>query len=256
MKGNPEGEQLCPACAVQTPRCAACHCAIYASYFEDPVSGAIYCEACQNRGPRCGVCGCAAGVGARLLHDGRHICASCDSTAVYEPGRAEELYRHVIQLAEQTLGLRVNLLPLLLLVDRGQMLSALRQAGLVEIDHPDLVFGLYIRRGRRRVIYAESGLPQIMLIQVLAHEHAHAWQGENCPLLHDLLPYEGFAEWVAYKTLMAMRAVKKAALMEARGDLYGQGLRMLLDIERTRGPAGVICICRQAFVRRPTGNRT
>jgi len=133
----------------------------------------------------------------------------------------------------------LNIRPVLLLVDRHQMLSVLEQVKTEYTDRPDLVFGLFARQGRKRAIYVETGLPQIMMIQVIAHEYAHAWQGENCPLLRDPLMREGFAEWAAYHVLEALGAVKKAALMEQRADLYGQGLRFMLALEGQGGAAGV-----------------
>ena len=60
----------------------------------------------------------------------------------------------------------------------------------------------------------------------------------------DPLRREGFAEWVAYHTLLALGSVKKAALMLQRGDIYGQGLRLLLDIEQRQGAAAVFQVCR------------
>jgi hypothetical protein len=95
-------------------------------------------------------------------------------------------------------------------------------------------------------MYVLSGLPQILLIQTVAHEWAHAWQGENCPLLKDPLVREGFAEWAAYKTLQAMGATKKMALMEEQNGLYGEGLRRMLELERHGGMDGVLTFCRRA----------
>ena len=95
------------------------------------------------------------------------------------------------------------------------------------------------------MMYLLSGLPQILLIQVAAHEWAHAWQGENCPLLRDPLVREGFAEWVAYRTLQTLGAVKKRALMERQNGLYGDGLRRMLALERQAGAAGVLDFCRR-----------
>lgn len=108
------------------------------------------------------------------------------------------------------------------------------------------VVGLFARKGRKRVMYLLSGMPQIVLIQVTAHEWAHAWQGENCPLLRDPLVREGFAEWVAYKTLQSMGAVKKVALMERQDSVYGAGLRKMLALEQQDGADGVLDFCRRS----------
>ena len=100
--------------------------------------------------------------------------------------------------------------------------------------------------GRKRVIYMQEFLPRILLIQIAAHEFAHAWQGESAPLLRDPLLREGFAEWVAYHALTRLDAPKKAAQMLQRRDDYGEGLRRLLDVERRQGIAGVLQFCRTA----------
>ncbi len=149
-------------------------------------------------------------------------------------------------ILEKQVGLSLSLRPALVIVDREQMQEILAQAQPERRGPPEMIFGLFVRRGRRRAIYVESGLPQILLIQVIAHEYAHAWQGENCPLLRDPLVREGFAEWAAHRTLRALGAVKKAALMEQRADLYGQGLKMMLAAEREGGAAGVLELCRMA----------
>ena len=96
------------------------------------------------------------------------------------------------------------------------------------------------------MMYLLSGLPQILFIQVAAHEWAHAWEGENCPLLRDSLVREGFAEWVAHRTLRALGAVKKVALMEQQEGMYGEGLRKMLVLERHGGAGGVLDFCRRA----------
>jgi hypothetical protein len=193
------------------------------------------------------------GRGGYPLHDGRFICAQCHATAVYDAGQAATLYERVVAIMEQQLGLRLNILPALRVIDRNEMVALLEQTEVEEASSrgsargagkPDRVFGLFYRRGHKRVIYVEAGLPQILMIQVMGHEYAHAWQGENCPLLRDPLVREGFAEWAAYRVLMALGAVKKAALMEQRVDLYGQGLRLMLALERQGGAAAVFQACR------------
>ncbi len=239
---SPDG--LCPACAVRVPRCVACGQLIRGPYVRNESNGAQYCETCFNHRPRCGVCGGAVGQGGYQLHDGRFICAQCHETAVYDAGKASNLYARVVGVVEQQLGLRLSIPPALSVVDHHHMLTLLEQMETNGPDKPDRVFGLFFRKGRKRTIYIEYGLPQILMIEVMAHEYAHAWQGENCPLLRDPLVREGFAEWAAYRVLTALGAVKKAALMERRMDLYGQGLQLMLALERQEGSAAVFEACR------------
>ena len=239
-------DSLCPTCDAQVPRCAACGQRVQGHYVRNESNGAYYCETCFNHQPRCGVCGGAVGQGGYQLHDGRFICVQCHETAVYDVGKANDLYKQVSEIMDQQMEMRLNLLPVLGLVDRNQMLALLEQTEIDGADDPDRVFGLFFRRGRKRAIYVEYGLPQILMIQVMAHEYAHAWQGENCPLLRDSFVREGFSEWAAYRALMALGAVKKVALLEQRADLYGQGLRFMLALERQGGTAAVFQACRNS----------
>lgn len=236
-------EGLCPHCLAAALVCASCGKRIDGPYYRNGHEGAVYCETCFQGQPHCDVCGGVAGPGSQSLHDGRRICAECHATAIYDSARAGEQYGRVVEVMARTLGLQLSVPPTLNLVDRGQMLALLAQTRGDDADRPELVFGLFVRRGRRRAIYLEFGLPQILMIQVLAHELAHAWQGENCPLLRDPLFREGFAEWVACRVLLALGAVKKAALMQQRSDLYGQGLQLMLAVERQAGTAGVLHAC-------------
>jgi hypothetical protein len=103
--------------------------------------------------------------------------------------------------------------------------------------------GLYARRGMRRGIYIQTGLPRLLFLQVAAHEYAHVWQGENCPTLPAGLTYEGFAEWVAYQVLGFYSYRRGQERMLRRQDLYGQGLRWALVEEANRGVQGLLAAC-------------
>jgi len=205
-----------------------------------------FCETCYQSRPHCDTCGVPVGDLAWVLADGRHICDRCHQTAIYQPERAQELYQQTVQIIQRQLGLTLNVPTEFKLVDRNRLQELVAyqdpQGGDGTSDM-DKTLGLYVRRGRRRGMYVEYGLPQILLVQVIAHEYAHAWQGENCPLLRDPLIREGFAEWVAYKVLGTLGASKKMAIMEARPGLYGDGLRRLLELERAGGVVGVLADC-------------
>jgi hypothetical protein len=112
-------------------------------------------------------------------------------------------------VVQEILGLSLNVPTGLALVDRTQLAKVIQgQQGAghskneadTELDaHRTL--GLYVRKGMRRALYIQAGLPRLLFLQVAAHEFAHAWQGENCPLLKTTLYHEGFAEWVAYRVI-------------------------------------------------------
>lgn len=223
--------------------CASCGAPISGRYLQLDGRREIYCETCFRDRPRCDVCGAPVGRGGQQIADGRHICGVCHQTAVYDHDKAKSLFDRAVSIIQGELGLALNVPTSFALVDRTQLQAAVAQAGLSEEASTNRTFGLFVREGRKRVIYAQCGLPQILMLQVMAHEYAHAWQGENCPLLRNALVREGFAEWLAYKVLSAMGATKKMALMTQRDDVYGQGLRALLAVEQREGVLGVLRRC-------------
>ena len=233
---------LCLSCAANVPICAACDQSIIGHAVYNCTNDAHYCEHCFEHLPHCAACG-GAGHNGYQRHDGRFICAQCHETAVYDLATANNLYRRVMAVMSYHLGMRLKLRPALILVDRNQMLEILKQTSGQQMDKPEQVFGMFVQRHNKRGIYVQSDLPQILTIEVMAHEHAHAWQAENCPWLRDTLVIEGFAEWAAYRVLTILGAGKKAALMEERTDIYGQGLQLMLALERQGGAAAVFEAC-------------
>ncbi len=214
---------------------------------ENGAAGAtlVLCRACHETAPRCDVCGLPMSAPAASLPDGRLFCARCHQTAVYDPAQARALFAQVTAVVVDQLALTLNVGTDFTLVDQQHLQRLIAEADLAP-DDPRRVIGLFVRQGRKRVMYVLSGLPRILFVQTVAHEWAHAWQGENCPLLEDALVREGLAEWVAYKTLQALGAVKKAAQMAQREGLYGEGLRHMLRLEQEQGAAAVLAFCRRS----------
>lgn len=206
----------------------------------------VVCRRCQETAPRCDVCGVPMGGNHVHLPDGRRTCAHCHQTAVYDPSHAQTLFERVARVVAGQLGLGLNVGADFTLVDHQHLQRLAEKTSFDLHADPGRVVGLFIRKGRRRVMYVLSGLPQMLFIQTVAHEWAHAWQGENCPLLKDSLVREGFAEWAAYKTLQSMGAVKKMALMKRQNGLYGKGLRRMLELEQRDGVNEVLAFCRRA----------
>jgi hypothetical protein len=206
----------------------------------------VVCHQCHQKAPRCDACGLPMGENHIRLPDGRRTCPRCHQTAIYDPAQAQALFERVARVVTEQLGLGLNVGTDFGLVDHRHLQRLAEEASSPLHDDADKVIGLFVRKGRRRTMALLSGLPQALLIQTVAHEWAHAWQGENCPLLQDPFIREGFAEWVAYKTLQAMGAVKKMELMERQDGLYGQALRKMLALERRVGASGVIDSCRRA----------
>ncbi len=236
-------DDLCLTCAREVPNCAACDKLISGRAVYNRTNEMHYCEHCFEFLPHCTACGGAVGQHGHKLADGRFICGQCHETAVYEFATANNLYRRVVAMMSYNLSMRLKSYPALILVDRNQMLQLLKQVSMQKTDKPEQVFGMFVQRHQQREIYIQSGLPQILTIEVMAHEYAHAWQAEYCPWLQDALTIEGFAEWAAYRVLTLLAASKKAALMEERADIYGQGLRRMLALEHEGGTAAVFHAC-------------
>jgi len=121
-----------------------------------------------------------------------------------------------------------------------QELARIRAAGLLVDAADEKTLGLYQRQGRLRAIYVLYGLPKLLFRTVVAHEYAHAWQGESCPLLEDDRLREGFAEWVAYRHLLYLGCSKEAQRMLTSAHPYRPMLEEVLAIDARVGPSGVV----------------
>ncbi len=231
---------ICRECLREGLKCRSCGKHIVGEFLLVNGNDGPYCAACYRRYARCEICGAPAGDDAVTLGDGRIVCARCHSSAITDPREGNELFEQVIDQLGSTLDLRLNIRPHLALVDRARLIELSRAAAQENGHAAEHVMGLFVRHGRRRFIYVQEHLPRILFIQIVAHEFAHAWQGEQAPLVEDALRREGFAEWVAYHMLDALGAQKKAAQMLQRADVYGDGLRYWLAIETQHGIASVL----------------
>lgn len=235
---------ICHDCLREGLRCRYCGARIRGEYVLLNGNDGPYCAKCMRTRAQCDLCGAPAGDGAVTFADGRVVCERCRQTAITDPREANALFERVVDLLGNTLGLRLNVRPQLALVDHARLVELARNAAAENGHDSEKALGLFVRAGRKRFIYLQEYLPRILLIQVAAHELAHAWQGENCPLLRDAMLREGFAEWVAYHALLRLDAQKKVAQMLQRRDDYGDGLRRLLEVEKQQGVAAVLQSCR------------
>jgi len=260
------GDGLCTTCrnlndlSLSKRLCLACGRAITSRYYEFDGVGP-YCRDCFRKRPPCDVCGAPLTDEKWQLSDGRITCAHCHSTAIYSPQDATLLYEEMKTIVAQRLGLKLNVPTGLALVDRNQLREVIRRQANPsnnvsretqeqdiqgELD-PQRTLGIYARRGMRRGIYVQTGLPRMLFLQVATHEYAHAWHGENCPTLRDTLVHEGFAEWMAYHVMGYFLYTKGQERMLARNDIYGHGLKWALELDSRLGESGVIEACRRSI---------
>jgi hypothetical protein len=160
---------------------------------------------------------------------------------------AGRLYEESKAVIARTLGLQLNIATALVLVDRDQLNEIiLKQSGGSLGLNLDKTMGIYTRRGMRRGIYVQTGLPRHLFLQVASHEFAHAWQGENCPLLRDACFREGFAEWVAYHVLNHYGCQDQIHQMLKGNNEYSEGLKKMLQLESSSGIQGILEACRKS----------
>jgi hypothetical protein len=205
-----------------------------------------YCPTCIATRPRCDNCGAPLGNDSWRLHDGRLQCARCHSTAIYDPQIASTLYHETVRNIATHLGLVLNVGVEFRLVD-APTLRSVRQQDPVHTPPPDeRTLGLYHRQGRLRAIYLLYGLPRLLFRTTVAHEYAHAWQGEYCPLLDNDVLREGFAEWVAYRHLEWLGCTRAAERMLHANHPYLPALEYVLSLEQRLGTPGLIEHMRRA----------
>ncbi len=236
---------ICRDCLQQGLRCRACGRPIREFLLVDGTEGP-YCQRCFDTYARCNLCGALADNGAIRMPDGRVVCRRCHETSVRDTQEATALYERALGHLANSLKMELNIRPRLVLVDHAR-LAELSRFSAHRNDHPGgEVLGLFVRQGQKRFIYLQELLPRALLVRVASHEYAHAWQGEQCPLLHDPIVREGLAEWAAYHALLEMDGKDKGEQMLRRRDHYGVGLRRMLDIERRYGLTAVLDYCRTA----------
>jgi Protein DA1 len=220
-------------------RCASCGDSLAGSYYTLIDRPERYCPRCIATRPRCASCGAPLGTQHWQLHDGRFQCAACHATAVYEPQLARAIFDETVAAVAAQLGLTLNVGVAFRMVD-APTLEGIRAQGAAPPPEGHNTLGLYQRRGHLRAIYMLYGLPRLTFRTTVAHEYAHAWQGERCPLLSDDELREGFAEWVAYHHLRWLGCGKAAERMLTGNHPYRPALDRVVALEHRLGAAGVI----------------
>jgi len=231
---------ICADCLREGLHCRSCGQKIAGDFLMVNGTDGPYCMDCHRKFAACEICGAPVGTKPVTFADGRIVCTRCYQTALTNAREANELFEQVLDQLGSVLHLQLNIRPKLSLVDHARLMELARTVAQENGHEPERVMGLFMRQGRKRFIYLQEDLPRILFIQIVAHEFAHAWQGENAPLLADPILREGFAEWVAYHMLQELGAQKKVVQMLQRQDLYGQGLEYWLGVEKEQGLAGVI----------------
>jgi len=224
---------LCERCASGVQRCRSCGSPLLRdfTYFEGN-NTLKYCTECVRKYKACADCGAPSGPDGILLEDNRHLCPDCMAEAMFQPGQVTPIKKVVLEYLLNNLGMKVNHQIVYQMKGRdvlGQM------SGGVQGD----LNGLFHREDDNYSIYVLYGLRKKDLILVIAHEYAHAWQSENTKGTSSLEDMEGFAQWVAYKSLVNFGFETYARTLTNGNTVYSRGLRKMIEKENSGGPSVV-----------------
>lgn len=167
--------------------------------------------------------------------DGDTRCRSCLEKRVTSLAIAQDLLDEVHWFCREELGL---------VVEKPYRLQLAETASAIPKLHSDAytlslsTVGLWAPR--ERTMWVVKGYPYWFTAAVLAHEHAHAWQQENCPRQsQDLM--EGFAAWVEWRVVSNLGYTTFAEnMVKLNCPIYGRGLRRCLQLEEQVGTLGLL----------------
>jgi hypothetical protein len=174
------------------------------------------------------------------LEDGRRRCVSCAAGAIYEEEELAGIRAKVTATLDSSLGLRFPKAVSSHLVSKDEMRRLAGEFSGFKGVTPEDLAGLFTVYTDRLAIYVLRGLPRIETLRVLAHEMAHGWEAQQCPPGVSLGAKEGFAEWVAYRTLLAEGQQEEAGLMFLEPGPYGVHFKRFEVIGRILGPEKTI----------------
>ncbi|OGV58390.1 MAG: hypothetical protein A2X49_10510 [Lentisphaerae bacterium GWF2_52_8] len=214
----------------------------------------FFCEDCAKL-PRCFACQMPSkGI---ELPDGRHLCYSCQETAVADQALASRTMDEVRARMDEVFGLNTKHKIVLHLSDSNELKRNSANYS------PGLELGLFCYKatietvttvrsnaiGKKKSsetqssvteqqysIYVLDNIPKDKLCEVLAHELAHDWMQEYYPNISDLKIKEGWAEYVAAQMNKSAGREEFNRRMEKNPDPnYGDGYRMIRDYVAKHG---------------------
>lgn len=232
-------DKLCLACSQTIDHCSICQIPLIHDYFSFEGDARKFCPHCANSRGRCDVCSLPLTNIYHRLHDQRTICAKCMKEAVANPATAQKALDQVLSYFRSTWDMRIRDTTQLRLVD-DQVLRKLRHNLKAPGNKDRRALGLFLRKGESFEVFLATFLPYPLCVWVLAHEYTHAWQAEHFSSHASLLLIEGLAEWCAYHTLRHYGYQKEAALVTKQQDVYGQGFKKIMEIERKHRSTNVI----------------
>ena len=151
--------------------------------------------------------------------------------------RIDEIVTLVRRRMDEDLGLRLRRRTLVYLMTVEEMRFYLGR-------EPDDGLGLTLARTRLTTnpyeIYMVRVRRRSQALRILAHELGHVYYEENHTVFKRRVLREGFSEWVAYRLLGLEGHRREREGMIRRDDLYGRGLRLMIEAEARGGVPAVI----------------
>lgn len=241
--------KVCRSCIPKLDRCNSCSKVITGTFYEFQSGDGKYCSDCKQNRAKCHVCGVPVGKQYWKYPDGRAVCLKCNERAIIDVKQIEKimeevkglLARHLDMTVETPYTLRVEALNNNSFMDAKK--AKLGHAAGSPLTGSEL--GLYRlsqdSNGSKSEIFLLYGLPIELIYETAAHEYAHAWQAENCPLNQSSEIREGFAQWVAGQVLALKGYSTALEKLEARRDRpYGTGYQRIKSVENTLGREALI----------------
>lgn len=225
-----DGKKICNTCLRDRPRCKACGKIISSKYSQYTGFDGTFCPDCVQNSPTCISCMCPCGPDPVRLANGNAICRDCYASAIQSKRQLESIVSEVARYMERNLLMRIETpidFKMVDFVDYSKNSGQYRESG------------RFIRIGNDYSIKILTGLSRPLCIETVAHELAHAWQAENCPFLPSDELIEGFAQWVAGKTLAGFGHHELIKRLDSRVDVYGRGFRRINEMEKSKGFSGV-----------------
>jgi len=226
-------KKACPNCLKLLIFCSVCGEPISGTgYWFENDDSKRYCADCWNRFPHCSNCDAPVGPRGVDLSDGRTLCQACYKSAIFQSESVTEIKLEVLAFLKSELDMELMHKVSYYLQGIDFIRSRLGEST------GDL-YGLFCREGDKFSIHVLFGLSRKLLYQVLAHEIGHAWLSERRADEPDRRTNEGFAQWVAYHSLMNFGYPRDAEKLLDGNDDYAVGLKEMLELEKRGGKKAV-----------------
>jgi tetratricopeptide (TPR) repeat protein len=196
---------------------------------------------------RCDSCWSPLGETHWTLENGRPVCERCFAEGLNDDAALAPIVNDVTAALDGALGIRLRRAPSARLVSREEMARLTRENLNSFEGVTGEIAGLYTAAGREPTVYILRGLPRRTAVETVAHELAHAWQGENCPPGAPLSVTEGFSQFAAYTALRQAGLGEAAERMFLERGPYGVNFKRMEVLGRVHGPKALLEMVREGM---------